>query len=134
MALVVPQNGEGDMLRAIVAHTVAETLHLRLYINDVTPAETDTTATFTNASFSGYGVIQLTGANWTITEGSPSSASYAEQSFTRSLTGTPELVYGYTVNRTPSNRLAWAERFADGPYSMGNDGDTIKITPTITLD
>jgi hypothetical protein len=132
MTLLVPNNGEGDMLKAIVNHTAAENLVLRLFTNNVTPGETDTAATYTEASGNGYAAITLTGSSWTITEGAPGDASYAQQTFT--FTGALGNVYGYFLTRATSGRIAWAEKFTDGPYNVVNNGDQIKITPKITLD
>lgn len=132
MTLLVPNNGEGDMLAYAVNKSAPENLVLRLFTNNVTPAEGDTAASYTEAAGNGYAAITLTGANWVITEGAPSDASYAQQTFT--FTGALGNVYGYYLTRATSGRVAWAERFTDGPYNVVNNGDQIKITPRITLD
>lgn len=134
MALLTPNNGEGDALAALVAKAAAENLVLRLFKSNTTPAETDTTATYTEATFTGYAAITLTAASWVITEGAPSNAAYAQQTFTSSATQTAELIYGYYLTRVTSGRIAWAERFTDGPYSVSNNGDQVKVTPTYTYD
>lgn len=134
MTLLVPNNGEGDGLKAFLNHTAATDPILRLYKSNTTPAETDTTATYTEADFAGYAAITLTGSSWSVSEGAPSSASYAEQTFTRSSTGSAQDVYGYFVTRTTSGRIAWAERFTGAPFTVTNNGDGIKVTPAITLD
>ena len=134
MTLLVSNNGEGDALAAIVGKAAAENLVLRLYTNDITPAEADTAASYTEATFTGYAAITLTAANWTVTEGAPSNASYAQQTFTSSADQTPQSVYGYYFTRVTSGRIAWAERFPAGPYVIANNGDNIKVTPVLTLD
>lgn len=134
MTLLVPNNGEGDMLSAIVAKAAAQDLDLKLFQNNVTPGETDTAATYTEATFTGYAAIQLTASNWVVTEGAPSDASYPQQTFTSSANQSTQQVYGYYLVRRTSGRIAWAERFADGPYPVANNGDLIKVTPKITLD
>lgn len=132
MALLVPNNGEGDGLSFFVNKTAPTDLILRLYTSNTTPAETDTTATYTEASGFGYAAVTLTGASWTVTEGAPSQAAYAQQIFT--FTGNLGNVYGYHLTRTTSGRISLAERFPDGPYGIVNNGDQIKVTPQITLD
>jgi len=132
VALLVPNNGEGDMLSFIVNKSSPENLVLRLFTNDVTPSEADTAATYTEAIGSGYSAITLTGASWTITEGSPSTASYAEQTFT--FTGALGNVYGYYLTRATSGRIAFAERFSAAPFAIATNGDQIKVTVQITLD
>lgn len=133
MTLLVPNNGEGDGLEYFVNKSAPQNLVLRLYTNNVTPAETDTAASYTEASGSGYSAITLTGTSWgSPTEGAPSSIAYAQQTFT--FTGALGNVYGYFMTRATSGRIALAERFTDGPYNIANNGDQIKVTPQITLD
>lgn len=132
MSLLVPNNGEGDLLAYAVNKSVPENLVLCLYTNNITPAETDVTATYTEAAGNGYGNVQTVGANWTVTEGAPSLAEYAQQTFT--FTGPLGAVYGYFMKRVTSGRIAWAERFTDGPYNIVNNGDQIKVTPKFTQD
>jgi hypothetical protein len=134
MSLLVPNNGEGDALKYFVNKSVPEDLVLKLFKNNITPAETDTAATYTEADFTGYGSIVLTGANWTVTEGAPSDASYAQQTLTSSANQTTQQIYGYFLVRSSSGRIAWVERFADGPYPVSNLNDKIQITPKITGD
>jgi hypothetical protein len=132
MTLVVPNAGEEKMLGNIVNKTAPENLVLKLFTNNVTPGETDTAATYTEASGSGYGSVTLTGASWSITPGAPSEAAFAEQTFT--FTGALGNVYGYFIVETTSGVIKWAERFTGAPYNIQNNGDQIKITPKITLD
>ncbi len=134
MALLLPNNGEGDALAAIVGKAAAENLVLHLYTSNTTPSETDTTATYTEATFTGYAAITLTASSWTVTEGAPSNAAYPQQTFTSSADQAPQSVYGYYFTRVTSGRLAWAERFPSGPYVIANNGDNVKVTPNFTLD
>lgn len=132
MSLLVPNNGEGDLLAYAVNKSASQDLVLRLYTNNITPAETDTAVTYTEAAANGYAAVQLAGANWTITEGAPSLADYPQQIFI--FTGALGNVYGYFLTRLTSGRIAWAERFTDGPYNIVNNGDQIKVTPKFTQD
>lgn len=132
MALLVPNAGEEDALNYYVNKTAPQNLVLRLYTNNITPGETDTAATYTEASGNGYAALTLTGASWTVTPGAPSSAAYTQQTFT--FTGALGNVYGYFLTRVTSGIIAYSERFSDGPYNIANNGDQIKITPTITID
>jgi hypothetical protein len=130
MALLVPNNGEGDALQYYVNRATPENLVLRLFTSNTTPAETDTAATYTEAAGFGYAAVTLTGASWGApSEGAPSSIAYAEQTFI--FTGA---LYGYYLTRFTSGRIAYAERFSNGPYNIQNNGDQIKVTPTITCD
>jgi hypothetical protein len=111
---------------------------LRLYTNDVTAGltasqiEALTAAAFTEATFTGYTAKTLTGGSWTTTQADPSTATYAQQTFTRTSTGTAQTVYGYYVTRTSDGVLMWFERFT-GPITTTTNGDAIVITPTLTL-
>lgn len=132
MTLLVPNNGEGDALAYALNKSTPENVVLRLYTNNITPAETDTAATYTEAAGFGYASVTLVGANWTIVEGAPSEASYAEQTFT--FTGALGNVYGYYQTRLTSGRIWLAERFTTGPFNIQNNGEQIKVTPKVTAD
>lgn len=134
MALLTPNVGVQEMLKRALNFSATGDVHLHLFKSNTTPAETDTVATYTEATFTGYSVKTLTGASWTITNADPSSASYAQQTFTSSAGSQNENVYGYYVTNSADTILLWAERFSDGPYNIVNNGDAIQVTPVITLD
>jgi hypothetical protein len=134
VTLLVPNHGEGDMLKYLLNFSAAENVILRLYQSNTTPAETDTAATYTEATWTGYSAATLTGASWVVTEGAPSDGAYAQQTFTSTAGSQSQNNYGYFMTRASSGRIAWAERFSDGPYQVVNNGDQIKVTPKITLD
>lgn len=133
MALNFPDVGENLALEALVNKTAAQNLVLKLFSNNITPSDTDTAGTYTEATFTGYSAITLTGASWgsasagTITYGS-------QQTFTRSSTGTTENIYGYYCIQTTSTILMYSERDASAPFAVTNNGDAIKITPTISAN
>jgi len=135
MALVFPNQGENIALANLVNKTTTYTsqpLTLCLYKNDITPGETDTEATYTVADFTGYASIDLTGNSWTVTEADPTHIDYAQQTFTSTAGSQSQAIYGYYLKQTTSGKLVAAERFSDGPYTIVNNGDVIKITPVIT--
>jgi len=133
MTIVVPNAGEEAMLDLILG----EDYTLRLYRNDVTNGLTDdevevlTASDFDEATFAGYSAKTLTGGSWTTTGDDPSVGVYAAQTFTRSSTGTEQLIYGYYVTDTGGG-LVWFENFP-GPASMVSSGDAINVTPRFTL-
>src|SRR5262245_11994216 len=135
MALKVPNQGEVIALELFVGKGTLLNLVLRLYKSNTTPADTDTEANYTEATFTGYGAQTMTPANWVSTGGNPSNVTYNSQiTFTSSANQTPsEAVYGYYFTQVTSGKLVWSERFSDGPYPITNLNDAIKITPTITL-
>jgi hypothetical protein len=130
MALLVPDVGENKMVEAVVNKTAPENLVLRLFSSNTTPAETDTAGTYTECNFTGYSAITLTGASWGAASGG--TTTYAQQTFTRTSTGAAQNVYGYYVTQLTSGVLMWAERDGSGPFAITNNGDTVKVTPTLT--
>lgn len=134
MALVVCNNGESVALSYLVGKTtVVRDLIYRLFATNITPAETDTAGTYTEAAGGGYASKTLTGASWTVTPGAPTSASYAQQTWTFSgaLT-TNTTVFGYYVTRVTDADLILAEAFTS--FTPANNGDLINLTPAITCD
>lgn len=131
MALRIPNSAEALLLEILVNKTAAENLVLRLYQNDITPGETDTVSTYTEATFTGYSGAPLTGANWTSTPGNPSQIAYAQQSFASTAGSQNQTIYGYYLTRATGGELVLAERFSTS-YTIQNNGDTIKVTPVIT--
>jgi hypothetical protein len=133
MTLRVPNVGEVNMLEHIVNKTSPENLILRLFKSNTTPADTDTASTYTEADFTGYTAKTMTGTSWTVTSGDPCSGEYAQQTFASTAGSQNQSVYGYYVTQVSSTELMWSERFTDGPYTIVNNGDEIRITPKITL-
>lgn len=131
--LTMPNQGETIMLEALVGKTAGQNLILKLFKSNTTPAEGDTEATYTEADFTGYSAITLTAANWTTTGADPSHADYAQQTFTSTAGSQNQPVYGYYLVQVTSGKLVWAERFSDGPYTIVNNGDNIKVTPKIEV-
>jgi hypothetical protein len=134
MTLLVPNAGEDLALGCFLNKYTPQDGRLKLFKNNITPAETDTAATYTESTFTGYVSILMAGASWTITPGAPTLAAFAQQTFTLSADIATENQYGYFVVQTTSGTLMWAERFSDGPYPMTTNGDNVKVTPKITGD
>lgn len=134
MTLLVPNEGEVVALEAFVNKTAATDPILKLFKSNTTPAETDTAATYTEADFTGYSAITLTGSSWNAaTSGAPSYIDYAQQTFTCSGAGSTD-IYGYYIVGTTNGKLLWAERDASAPFTVTTSGDTVKVTPKITAD
>ena len=132
MAFSFVNQAEQIMLEHMVNKTTltAQNVILRLFKSNTTPAETDTEGTYTEADFTGYAAITLTGASWTY---SHPTISYAEQTFTSSANGQSQTIYGYYLTWATSGKLLIAERFAGTAPVIQNNGDTIKATPTADM-
>jgi hypothetical protein len=128
MPLIVPDQQEVEVLTAILTPA----LTIRLYSNNKTPVGTDSVAGYTEVIGGGYVALPLTFANWVITSGNPSQASYnviASWVFT-GVTNAPGSVYGYYVTRNSDGKLMWAERFPAStlPFAPEN-GSRIQVLP-----
>lgn len=134
MAGIVVNNGEKVSLDYLVGKvTTVRNLVLRLYKSNTTPSETTVAGDLTEADFTGYSAITLTGASWSTSGGDPATGSYAEQTFTSSADQSAQSVYGYYLTRATDGDLIAVERFTNGPYVISNNGDTIKLTPNFTV-
>lgn len=126
MAIVVPNAVEVAVLTFLFLN-----LHkMRLFSNNITPAEADTLASFTEVTGGGYAEINLHAANWTKTPGSPSVALYdsIQQWLFTGVTGGPGTVYGYYVVDNVTGLLRYSERFPVVPFIPVN-GARIRFTP-----
>ena len=132
MSIVFPTQGENMVLEMIVNKTAPQNLVMRLFSSNTTPGETDTEATYTEATFSGYSAATLTGASWNAA--ASGQITYAQQTFACDNDSANENIYGYYCTQVTSGKLLYAERFTDAPYLVSNNGDQIKITPTITAE
>lgn len=134
MTILVPNTGEVIALSLMVNKiAAAEDLKYCLFATNITPAETDTAATYTLATGGGYSDKTMTGASWTVTGGAPSNAVYAQQTWT--FTGalaTNATIYGYIAKRATTGDLVLAETFTS--FTPAINGDAILLTPTITAD
>lgn len=132
MALNFPDTGENLALEMIVNKTAAQPLVLKLYKNNITPSDTDTAVTYTEAGFPGYAAITLTGATWNAAS-SGTIAYSAQQTFSCTGTSTDD-IYGYYVVQAVSGTLLYSERDGSAPLAVRVNGDQIKITPTISAN
>src|SRR3990167_1635806 len=102
MALTLADIGADAVLKRYFNSTApggGNNLTLKLFTSNTTPADTDTAATYTEATGGGYAAKTLTNGSWTITIGNdPSDAVYAQQTwtFTGQLSGGAS-IYGYYV-------------------------------------
>ena len=129
MALNVPDVGENLILDMIVNKVAAQNLVLKLFKNNITPADTDVAATYTESTFTGYASITLAGASWNSAAAGSISFS-AQQSFTCS-GASSESVYGYYLIQLTSTVLMWSERDGSAPFAIAVSGDKVQMTPSI---
>jgi hypothetical protein len=140
MALLVPDVGEVVLLSNLLAGGTLENWTLKLYKTSVTPAESDTAASYTVADFTSYSDKTLTrsvsGGTWSTpsTSTGTTSSSYnagTPQNWTN--TGaSAQTIYGYYVVGATSTTLLFAELFAASRTL--NQNDQLNLTPRIQLD
>jgi hypothetical protein len=127
--------GENRIAAIIFGATAVESYYMGIYKSPTTePGETAVMADLTEAGTpgsGGYARIQLARGSWST---SGSVASYAQQTFLAA-GASWGACYGYFLTTTSAGTagpLMAVEQFSDGPYTI-NDGDSIKITPSITI-
>ena len=146
MALLVPDEGDVQLLNDLLSGGTLENWLLCLYNSSITPVETDTAATYTahEAVFTNYARKTLTRSvspsTWNTPvaqspSGSPAWSSRSQvghsqygsspQAWTCGATG--DTVYGYFILGAVSGKLIMAEAFQT-PRTIGS-GDTLSITP-----
>lgn len=146
MALLVPREGDVQLLTDLMGGGTLENWQLGLFHAGITPAETDTAATYTaqEAAFTGYARKTLTRSigptTWNTPVAQPPSGSPAwsgraqvghtqygasPQSWTCGPTG--DTIHGYFIVGAASGKLICAEAFAT-PRTLVN-GDTLSLTP-----
>ena len=131
MTIKVPTAGEQAMLKDALGKTTPGALTLKLFVNDITPADTDVAATYTEMNTLGYTPKSLAMATWAVAQnGAVAQATYTAQTWTFTA-GTPVTIYGYYVVGADSI-IRWSERF-DAPFAAQYTNDTITITPQFTF-
>ena len=136
-SLVLNDLGAAAMLAAYFNNSfpASKTLTLKLFCNNITPGDTDTTATYTEASGGGYAAVSLTNGSWTVSNvGGIEQAAYTQQIFT--FTGpltTNVTIYGYYVIDAAVTPNVIFAQLLNTAMTPANNGDQLKITPVFQL-
>lgn len=135
MSLIVPNEGEIEMLKRVFNYSSADDCILHLYKDDVADPLVDTIehADLTECDEAGYSPITLTGSAWSFSTsgGGTSTATYSEQSFTFT---TAAEVYGYYVTNNADDQILFMERFSGAPFVLPGTGGTIAVTTKLSGD
>jgi len=137
MPLVVPDVGEVELLKRILYPAGGENGTLKLYSNNVTPSESDTAATYTEATFTGYAAKTLTSsqsaATWAVptTSAGTTSSTYGGGTAQSWSPTSSQTIYGYFIVGATTGILWWAELFATAKNL--SSGDTLNLTPRFEL-
>lgn len=122
MPLNVPDSAELIALKAFIGHTAqSEDSVVGLFTSNITPADTDTAATYTaiEAVGGGYGRKSLLKGNWDVTA---NPITYAAQTwtFTGALNANA-VIYGYFLLRATTLDIMWSENFGSGFQPLANN-------------
>lgn len=134
---IVPDVGEAHMLLVVLGKAPAESLVLRLYVNDYTPALDSALPDFVEMSSHGYMPRTIPPEAWAVTAAvsglnTPARASGTRQTFTFGAGAPPVDVYGHYVTGATSGTLWWAQQW-DAPVTVANAGDAINVDPVLGL-
>lgn len=132
MPLLIPTASENKLLEFLLGFSVPGNQILRLNVNNITPADADVAATYTEMSTHGYAAKTLTKTNWVIAQNAGvAEGTFAQQTYTFTAAAAVT-VFGYYVTDVTTGLLIWAEKFNTGKV-IQFAGDQILITPKFTL-
>lgn len=122
MPLNVPDSAELIALKAFVGHTAqSEDAVVGLFTSNITPADTDTAATYTAIEAVGGGYVRksILAANWVVT-GNPITYAAQTWTFTGALNANA-VIYGYFLLRATTLDIMWSENFGSGFQPLANN-------------
>lgn len=139
--MVIPHEGEIQLEKDLLAGGSLENWTLKLFQNNITPSETDSSATYTEATFTGYSAVTLTrslsGSTWSTPSGTGSvlesgcaKSTYGASAQSWSATSA-QTIYGYYILGATSGKVVAAEKFASS-VSLINPS-TITVQPSLEL-
>jgi hypothetical protein len=132
MTLVVPNASEVILLNVVLGKVAQESLLLKLYSNNLTPAYGTVLGDLTEVAGSGYAAITINPADWAVVSSGASSGPATATTTQRTFTFTGAVTaYGYYLVGATGGGLWWVERFTDGPYILTAVGGQIKVTPQL---
>jgi hypothetical protein len=108
-----------------------EGLSLRLFQNNITPADDDVTGDYTVATFSGYANSTVPAFGAAVPDGADAVATATSVVFLHNGGGVSNDIYGYYVV-DGGGLLVYADRFAGAPVNIG-PGEAYVVVPVIRL-
>jgi len=131
MALLVPNEGELQMMKIVLNNETQEDLKLDLFTNDYTPVEGSVLTDFTLAAGGGYGAKTLSKGSWSCaTLVGVTSAQYSQQTWL--FTADVGDCYGYVIHGATSGKVFWAQKWTSAESTY--NGKEIKMTPYIEFE
>lgn len=138
MSVMIPNAAKQVwMARSLYNNAGSENLTLKLFTNNITPAETDVAGTYTEATFTGYAAVTLTSSQSAGTWAAPTvgsnlaTSTYGTQA-TYTITASTQTVYGLFAIFASSLTIAFSQAFPAGKLlSSGAVNDQLTVTPTL---
>jgi hypothetical protein len=131
--LTVPDQGIAAILDILrLAFHFTDPPFMRLFVNDISPTVSSLPADFHEATFPGYAAQGLVDWSAPTVSDHVATTTNVNALFERTVTGIPQLVYGYYVTDASRTVLMWAERDPAAPRSIGSLGDIYIVTPSLT--
>lgn len=125
--------GMHDQLSQVVAYYNGLPVHLHLYQNNITPDESTTLGTLSEADFDGYASQSVNDFGVPVDFSNHVDSTAGTYTFTKGVGVTTNNVYGYYVTDNTDTELLWAERYAGAPAAILLPGQTFSVTPVITV-
>jgi len=131
MSIKVPYGASLQYTDAIITELL-DGAELALFKNNYTPINSSILSNFTEANFTGYSRITLSGWSAAALDANNKAAtSLGPQTFTCSGSATPNDIYGIFV-LTAGGALLYAERNPAGAVTINTAGQTFSYTPKFT--
>lgn len=137
--IVVPDAAKIEwMKRMLYANAGSENLSLRLFKNNITPADSDVAGTYTVADFTGYSNVTLTssqsGSTWPVPTTSSNKGTATYQTTATWTATSDQTVYGWYMLFASSGTIAASQAFGAGKPLIGASSDQLSIVPRFQLD
>lgn len=116
-----------------ITGTFLNTLKIRLFKNNYTPISTTVLSDLTEADYTGYSSLSLSGFPAASVVGSSGSSTGDAKVFTVGASpSTTNNIYGYYITDSGNTKLYGVQRDPGAPVSMALAGQTYSITPTFS--
>lgn len=132
MSIVLPDAAKIEWAkRSLYGNASAENISQRLFKSNTTPADSDVTATYTVADFTGYSNFTLTssqsGGTWAVPTASAGIVS-SIYGTTNTLTATTDqTIYGIFGVFATSGIISYAQAYGVGRALIGANSDQISV-------
>ena len=129
--ILIPDIGEIEVLKDLLGKQLIGDLTVKLFVNDITPSNGDTLATYIEMSTLGYAPKTITPAGWTIIPTLNKALGTHTMLTWVFSAGAPVTIYGLFVVDS-RGALRWMDRL-ETPLDVGQASDSLSITPRLSF-